>query len=79
MPTFKYVAKEQSGRTVTGMMDSTDVPAVVESLRKRNLFVISVDAGQVKRGGVSRGRKKVKSDDMVIFSRQLATMVDAGI
>lgn len=80
MATFKYVAKDAAARTVSGRIIADDQAAVIEELRKRKLIIISV--AQVKESsfkGVSFGQKSVKPDDLVIFTRQLATMVDAGI
>lgn len=80
MPTFKYVAKDQNARNVVGKMAADDQAAVVEELRHRNLTIISVSP--IKESSLSRvtfARKKVKPDDIVIFSRMLSTMVEAGI
>jgi len=80
MPTFKYVAKDQDSRNVSGKMTAEKESVVLEELRKRNLTVISIVA--VKESSLSKVsffRKKVKPDDLVIFTRQLATMVEAGI
>ncbi len=80
MPTFKYVAKDWDSRDVVGKIVADNQDVVIEELRKRNLTIISID--QAKGGGAqtwSFGGKKVKQDDLVIFSRQLATMIDAGI
>ncbi|HOX55037.1 MAG: type II secretion system F family protein [Candidatus Omnitrophica bacterium] len=81
MATFKYTAKDQAARSVSGKIVAKDKETVVEELRKRKLVVISVTetkgaAAMEFKFGVA---KKVKTDDLVIFSRQLATMVDAGI
>jgi len=80
MPTFKYVAKDQNARDVTGKMAAENQNAVIEELRKRSLTIISVAAvKETSWTSISFVRKKVKEDDLVIFSRQLATMVEAGI
>jgi len=81
MPVFKYVAKDQSAKTVTGKISAKDKTVVVDELRKRKLVVISVKESKgPSLLEMSFGpKKKVKTDDLVIFSRQLATMVDAGI
>lgn len=80
MPTFKYTAKDQNSRNVVGKMGAENQSLVVEELRKRNLTIISItpvtESVFTKK---SVGRKKVKPDDVVIFTRQLATMVEAGI
>lgn len=80
MATFKYVAKNKESRSITGKISADSKEAVIEELRKRSLTIISItsvkDAGLKK---VAFRSKKVKGEEIVIFSRQLATMVDAGI
>ena len=76
MPTFRYVAKESTGRTVSGTLQYSDKSHLIEALRKKNLVIISINETTRRTIG---GSKKVKLDDIVIFSRQLATMVDSGI
>lgn len=77
MPTFRYVAKESTGRTVSGILDYSDKSLLIEALRKKGLVIISIN--ETARRRIGAGAKKVKLDDIVIFSRQLATMVDSGI
>ena len=80
MGTFKYIAKNKDSRTVAGKVSAENKNAVIEELRKRELVIISID--EVKETVVKRATfksKKVKPDEIVIFSRQLATMVEAGI
>ncbi|MCA9393389.1 MAG: type II secretion system F family protein [Candidatus Omnitrophica bacterium] len=80
MATFKYVAKNQESRSVTGKIAADNKAAVIEELRKRNLIIISINEVKdaVKKKS-SFSSKKVKADEIVIFARQLATMVEAGI
>jgi len=80
MPTFKYVAKDTNARTATGKVIADNQNAVIDELRKRNLIIISV--AQVKESSfkdLSFGSKRIKPEDLVIFTRQLATLVDSGI
>lgn len=81
MATFRYVAKNAESKTVSGKIAAENKAAVVEELRKRDFTIISVN--EIKTASSTGQRPfqgaKVKSDDIVIFSRQLATMVDAGI
>ena len=80
MATFKFVAKDQNAKTVSGNISAENQTAVIDELRKRKLVVISVrEVKESAQGGKIFGGKKIKLDDLVIFSRQLATMVDAGI
>ncbi|NQT75617.1 MAG: type II secretion system F family protein, partial [Candidatus Omnitrophica bacterium] len=76
MPTFRYVAKENMGKTVSETLEYSDKSNLIEALRKKGLVIISINEVARKRLGPS---KKVKLEDIVIFSRQLATMVDSGI
>lgn len=79
MLAFRYVAKDKTGKTVRGSLEAPTREALIDSLRKRDLIIISI-AKETPRAGVSFAfGGGVKLDDLVIFSRQLATMVDAGI
>ncbi|MFH1782660.1 MAG: type II secretion system F family protein [Candidatus Omnitrophota bacterium] len=77
MPLFRYVAKENMGKTVSGTSEYSNKAVLVDALRKKGLTIVSIDEVTKKR--FSSLGKKVKLDDIVIFSRQLATMVDSGI
>lgn len=80
MPTFKYTAKDQDSRPVSGKIVADNKALVLDELRKRKLIVISItEAKESSFTKISFSSKKVNADDIVIFSRQLATMVDAGI
>ncbi len=79
MPTFKYLAKNQDAKTVTGKISADDKNAVIEELRKRNLTIVKLDEIKQAKQITFGPKKKVKPDEIVIFTRQLATMVDAGI
>jgi type IV pilus assembly protein PilC len=77
MPTFKYIAKEVTGKTVSGVLEYSDRALLIDALRKKGLVIISIDQTAKRRPMSSAGR--VKLEEIVIFSRQLATMVDSGI
>ena len=78
MITFSYQARDAAGRIVTGTQDALNEDNAVTSLMSRGLMVLSLQ----RKAGVSRSRKKVwtvKETDLVLFTRQLSTMIDAGI
>jgi len=81
MAAFKYVAKDQNSKTVTGTMEAPDQASAINIIRKKDLIPISISNASTgfSLDNVSWLKKKIKLDDMVVFSRQLATMVDAGI
>ena len=78
MTTFAYQARDASGRIVTGIQDAINEDNAVTSLMNRGLMVLSLQ----KKSDASKSRKKngtVKETDTVLFTRQLATMIEAGI
>jgi type IV pilus assembly protein PilC len=77
MPTFKYTAKETTGKTVSGILEYSDKELLIDALRKKGLVIISIEEIAKRRVMFLGG--SVKLDEIVIFSRQLATMVDSGI
>jgi len=81
MALFKYVAKSENGSNVSGTLEASDRDALIMKLRDKNLVIVSVTETKEKKAGASPlfGGRSIKIDDIVIFSRQLATMVDAGI
>lgn len=83
MPKFKFVAKNQQGQTVSEAVEAQSKEALIDSLRKKQLIIISVTPLSAKAfnfsSNLSFGKKGVGIDDLVVFSRQLATMVDAGL
>ncbi len=78
MGTFSYTAKDKSGKTVIGVLDAPNEVDVAEILHKQSLIVLSVEVAK-KQTGKPKKDASVKLDDIVIFSRQLATMIDSGI
>jgi type IV pilus assembly protein PilC len=77
MGNYRYIAKDNNGNSVTGMLEGVSDVEVANILHKKDLVVISVEAVKKKAAIMKDG--SVKVDDLVILSRQLATMIDAGI
>ena len=78
MPSFVYVARETgSGREIRSSVDATTEQAAIAALLNRNLLVVSIQEKIGKKGRTSGG--KVALADLVVFTRQLATMIDAGL
>lgn len=80
MPHFKYVAKNKLGEVIKGKAEARSLQEAASMLTDRELLVISVkpltDSTASAMGQMFRG---VKYDDVVNFTRQLATMVGAGL
>ncbi|NQT47251.1 MAG: type II secretion system F family protein [Candidatus Omnitrophica bacterium] len=79
MPTFKYVAKDKDGKTISEVLEISDKEALINLLRQKEFVIISVDEVKGQKDASVTKEKGVKLDEIVIFSRQMATMVDAGI
>src|ERR1041385_5897004 len=78
MPSFLYVARETaSGREIRSSVEATTEQAAIAALLNRNLLVVSIQEKVGKKGKTAGG--KVALNDLVIFTRQLATMIDAGL
>ena len=80
MALFIYTALTKDGKTVNGTMEAANKELVIQSLVKQSLrpLTLHLDAGKkgFKFGG---GGKKVKLKDLVVFTRQLSTMIGAGV
>ncbi len=78
MPTFAYTARETgSGKEIRNSIEALSEQAAIASLLNRNLLVVEIQEKLAKRGQSKGG--KIQLADLVVFTRQLATMVDAGI
>lgn len=78
MPSFSYVAREAgSGKEIRGTMDSSNEQSAVATLLNKNLLVMSIQEKTGKKGKTAGG--SVALADLVVFTRQLATMIDAGL
>jgi len=78
MPSFAYTARETAtGREIRNNVEAANEQAAIAALLNRNLLVVSIQE-KISRRGRTRGGK-VALADLVMFTRQLATMVDAGI
>src|SRR5499425_1183011 len=78
MASFVYVARETaSGREVRSSVEAANEQAAIAALLNRNMLVVSIQEKVGKKGTTAGGR--VALADLVIFTRQLATMIDAGL
>ena len=79
MPHYQFIAKDPQANRVTGRITAASTQDAVAQLRQRDLIVISLDVMEEKAKGFHFRRQRIKKEDLVVFTRQLATMVDAGI
>ena len=90
MPSFEYWVKDKAGKDLKGFQDAQDVQELVRQLKAQGYLVVRVEQAKkgsailsVQKGSAPKVRQgksgKIKLDDLVIFSRQMATLVAAGI
>jgi type IV pilus assembly protein PilC len=78
MPTFAYEGRTADGQTKKGKIDAVDVNAARNQLKRQNINPTSVSEAK---GGIELSfmKQKVTTRDLVIFTRQFATMIDSGL
>jgi general secretion pathway protein F len=81
---FSYRAADRRGQTIDGVMEAADARAVVERLQRDAYFPIKVDAQDQRRRVLGlawpeTGRGRVAGRDLVSFTQQLATLIEAGL
>ncbi|MBP9854253.1 MAG: type II secretion system F family protein [Candidatus Omnitrophica bacterium] len=85
MPKFSYTIRDQNGKTFKDVIEGFDRNSVVTNLQKQNYFVVNVV--EIKTGGSKKNPSKIKKfkykkaklTDLLAFSRQLGTMLEAGV
>ncbi len=78
MATFAWTGKTRQGTIKKGELVAETRDEVVGLLQKEQILVTSVKK-KAREFNISFGEKKVKDKDIVIFTRQFATMIDAGL
>jgi type IV pilus assembly protein PilC len=76
---FTYKARAQSGEILEDQIEGSDVVSVATTLRQQGLLVIDVKEQGAGRGDIFEPLKRVRLNDLVVFTRQFATMIDAGL
>lgn len=79
MPTFVWKGKTAGGETTVGELTAENRAQLIQMLRKRRVTVVNV---REKPKGISfplLNRKSVSTKEMAVFTRQFATMIDAGL
>jgi type IV pilus assembly protein PilC len=80
MPTYTYKARNISGKSVGGTLALTSEQTLREHLRLNQLYLVSlVEESGKEQIKTPFFRRHVKLSDLVVFSRQFATMVKAGV
>jgi type IV pilus assembly protein PilC len=75
MPIFTYTARATNGDLKTATIEAASRDAVIAQLRKMRLAVVKIDENAQK----STKKGSIKIRDIVVFTRQFSTMVNAGL
>ena len=80
MATYTYKALGQNGEILEDRMEGSNTTAVAGALKQQGLFVIDVkEQSTVTQKDILEPFKKVKLRDLVVFSRQFSTLINAGM
>lgn len=86
MAQFEYLVKDNEGHDQTGVEEAPDSNTIVQSLRRKGFLIVRINevkqkkilSFSTKRAPREKGGR-IKIDDLVIFSRQMATLIGAGV
>jgi type IV pilus assembly protein PilC len=78
MPVFAYAGKAK-GKPVTAEISAADRTAAIDQLRSQGVTVTTIEEKKKKSGLFGERKQKITDKDIVIFTRQFATMINAGL
>ncbi|HET9412092.1 MAG TPA: type II secretion system F family protein [Candidatus Saccharimonadales bacterium] len=79
MPKFSYIAITAHNKRSTGTVEAANRAAATAALAKQGLRLIGLKEENAKARTFNLFQSKVRSKDLVVFTRQLSTMVSAGV
>ena len=78
MPAFTYTARALNGDLRTATIDAPSRDEVIAQLRRQRLNVVKIDEAS-QAANKKKAAGKIKMRDIVIFTRQFSTMINAGL
>jgi type IV pilus assembly protein PilC len=87
MPKFSYTAVDARGKQANGFVEASDQNDAITQIRQLGFYPQRLDEAKEDEAGgkpdnklvVKKGGGKVKSKVLTIFTRQLATLIEAGL
>jgi len=79
MPSFEYKAKDAEGKVVSGTLVAESQREVLFSLDKQGLFPMEVTGGREEKAEIKQSGRRVRSTDIIAFTRELADLLKAGL
>ena len=83
MPQFAYKVRAAGGNVTNGVMESADQRAAIDQLRSQRMIVLEINERQpgildnIKKMSIFKA--SIPAKEIVLFSRQLSTLVSAGV
>ncbi|NUO38530.1 MAG: type II secretion system F family protein [Gemmatimonadaceae bacterium] len=79
MPAFTYTARALNGDLKTATIEAPNRDEVIAQLRKQRLNVVKIDEKKEAEKAKQKKAGKISMRDIVIFTRQFSTMINAGL
>lgn len=81
MPVYVYQGRDRTGKIVSGEKEGKNETILIAFLRQQGIIPISIriKPKQVNLSTLFFLRQKVKAEEIVVFTRQLSTMINAGL
>ena len=87
MPEFTYEALDKGGKQVKGVIEASSEEVIIEKLRNMGYYPLNVAMNKSRGGnvdvlalpGLRQIFHRIKTKHIMTFTRQLATLIDAGL
>jgi type IV pilus assembly protein PilC len=79
MITFEYIAKNDRGESVKGLVEAETESAAAKLLTAQKLTPLHINVRNQNKSIIARFTDRIRSKDKVLFTRQLATLINAGL
>src|SRR6266511_2339037 len=85
MPLFAYKAKKDDGSTVEGMLQAETERGALDALGRQGVFPLEIEesggksARPAEAAAIRRVRRRIKTDDVGLFTQQLGDLLKAGV
>ncbi len=76
---YSFIAADQQGAKQKGKLEANDQKEVIEYLRSKSFIPISVRSLEKKQSSILSYFSRIKGNDIVLFTRQLASMIMTGL
>lgn len=83
MPVFRYRAQNPTGTAQQGVLEASDLDHAIDQVRRMGLVPVRLETQAASSEPLARGfplfEKRVEARDLILFTRQLETMLDSGL